>query len=107
MELAELYEKTADILEQRGMTQGRYEDEEGRLCLFGGVHVALGGKPMLAGESHVRCGVLDSDLHYRLGMNPVRWSDRLVEQGDAGLVIARLREVAREIRAGVASVAVA
>jgi hypothetical protein len=35
--------KAADLIEQRGWAQGRFEDADGRLCIHGAIHVAVSG----------------------------------------------------------------
>lgn len=40
MNAAELLERTAEVITERGHCKGRLQDERGRVCLIGGVHVA-------------------------------------------------------------------
>jgi hypothetical protein len=35
--------KTADLIEQRGWAQGRFEDADGRLCIHGAIHLVVSG----------------------------------------------------------------
>lgn len=43
MDAAELLDRTADLIEERGHAKETLQDREGRLCLVGAVHVALWG----------------------------------------------------------------
>ena len=45
IEAAQVLEKAAAVIEERGWTQGTNQDNNGRLCVFGGLAVALGDDP--------------------------------------------------------------
>lgn len=103
MELAELYDKTADIIEERGLAHGRLEDLDGRVCVFGALHVVLFGRAVpemaLAGNHH-KCTVFESDIAKRVvNESVVEWADRHAAVGNPKPVIDRLRMFAIDVRA--------
>lgn len=103
MELAEIYEKTADVIEERGLAANTLQDAAGRVCLFGAVHLVLYGVASLREQAHGdgRCAAFECDIVQRLGeSSALDWSDRLARTHVGDVVVARLREFAAEVRAG-------
>ncbi len=44
--IAELLERAADVVQERGWTQGQLEDERGRVCARQALGIAAGRKPL-------------------------------------------------------------
>lgn len=60
---SQLLLKTAEVIEERGWTQGKYIDADGCVCVYGAMHVAQGRAPLDAGtsnpaEAHARLALL-------------------------------------------------
>lgn len=89
---SEFLEATADMIERRGWTQGQMRDPNGRVCLIGGMHLALG-----------RCRVADYGLSWvaQLRIQKAvgrlsRWNDELDRTIQD--VLDLLRRLAKEAR---------
>jgi hypothetical protein len=72
-EVEKVYLRAADLIAERGWTQGDYEALDGRLCMMGACQVAV-----------IEDGYLLSDglytavfqgLEQHLGRNPIAWND--------------------------------
>ena len=83
-----ILERTADLIEFHGWTQGKYRDRTGAICLKEGLHRA-------ASELHVVEHGAWCALEQYLDSNPVEWQDEPSRRREEVLVA--LRECAKNV----------
>lgn len=108
METAEILNKAADVIEERGWYQGLSQDPDGTgVCALGAICVAVGLDPHALAElgegddAAARAGVEAADaLEDWLGLDlPVtQWNDEYVDTAEQ--VVTALREAAKAAEGG-------
>lgn len=102
-EAAELAEKAAIILMQRGHYKGEYEAEDGRVCLFGALNTVAYGQARSPGYHLIDPAYLLLAIHLErvaardYHNNAVHWND--AEETSAEDIILVLKTIAEELRA--------
>lgn len=80
MDAAELLDRTADVIEERGHAKESLEDEDGRVCLVGGLNVAAFGKAL---------NTLDTDASWSELLATLRTREQAVDALSAYLGVGR------------------
>jgi hypothetical protein len=97
--VADVLDRAADVIVERGHHKGSYEGWDGTVCAGGALRVAITGKPFTrftgAGEAVTYMSARDR-LCDLLGSPIARWNDAPDRTADE--VIAALREAARRER---------
>lgn len=101
METAEILNKAADVIAERGWHRGAYENpHDGGVCAMGAMCVAAGLPPRaiaISCEAEALDDVFEAERHLRrfLGAGVTEWNDEIAENPDE--VAAALREAAKAV----------
>lgn len=109
-EMGDLCRKTVDVLEERGMVAGVLKDAAGRVCLVGGLQVALGDEDWVIRDSvrsvayHIGKRLADLGFpvergHESLQYWPADFSNALVEEGRVDEILHALKLAAESFDA--------
>ena len=98
---ANILRRAAALLRQYGWTQGKYCDDQGRLCILGAIGMAMTGSPTQAHESYrvARVAMCVGDIVNEGTVHP--WNDtlcRTAEEAIAALEAAAAKEEAIDTR---------
>jgi hypothetical protein len=88
---AQVAEKAAELIAERGHCKGRYESADGSLCAVGALRTAQGIMKMWT------AGLATQTLNRRVGIAAVTWNDW--DSTTAEDVILELKRTAEELRA--------
>jgi len=92
----DVLERAADLIERRGLNKGGYSGDDGSLCVFGAINMAVSGKPNAASYTPHPAAVV---VQQSLWSEPLercsitRYNDHPETTG--AMVVTKLREVAR------------
>jgi hypothetical protein len=89
---AEVLEKAADVIDERGHCKGKLIDSSGRVCITGAICFAING---YAGGRPV--GGITQYLHAVIGRDVISWND--APERTAAEVTSTMRAVAAVLRA--------
>lgn len=94
--LSLVFTEAADLIRDRGHSIGKLVDDEGRLCLYGAINLAMHGDP-------VRCTTKSTNAVDKLrpllgGEHPVRWNNE--PERTRLEVVGLLRKAARALSKG-------